>query len=90
MNIKVTTLKAGQPRPYADSYYEYEVEFEFAISLEQAIAFASFLRGGKNLITKKYSLNDQFDDHFAPHLMELTDCDKGRRWKIKIQEAYCD
>ena len=25
-NFKVTTLRAGQPRPYADSEYEYEIE----------------------------------------------------------------
>ena len=90
MYIRVETLKAGQPRPYADSYYEYIVEFEYPITLERAIIFASFLRGGKNLVTKKYSSNEQFDDHFAPHLTELTDCDKGKRWKIKIKEVYCD
>jgi hypothetical protein len=95
--VKWRCVKAGQPRPYADSYYEYEVIFERSVVELIARNFARFARGCRRFSDEGKWKSDM-DKHFAPHLSltPLSDV-KGSlgqkvcaKWKISITEPYTD
>ncbi len=83
--VKWKTIRAGQPAPYKDSFYEYEVEFDGKKHKSVVRNFARFLRGcllfadeAKERGTEGY--------YFSPHLTlkELPD----NKWNILIIEHY--
>ncbi len=91
MDIHVNIIRQGQPRAYADSYYEYEVKFEYPVSERQIISFARFLRGDGELFTPDDKIKGIPDNYFKPHLSKMEKLDKiGKQWRILIVEHYCD
>jgi len=94
--IKYTCLRAGQPKPYADSYYEWEVYFSQPEDEYGARNFARYLRGCKRFADEGKWESDM-DRHFAPHIqLTPTNLKRGvlglraNEWRILVTEAYTD
>ena len=87
-NFKVTTLRAGQPRPYADSEYEYEIETncgEFAVK----IFCTRIIHGAKYDYSEwEKSKEKDYAVYFTGYY-KLTKTGENT-WKYYVFEPYCD
>ena len=84
--IEITTLRSGQPRPYADSFYEYTVKFSWNPT-ERAVKQIVAARGhGDRPIPKMESESREWHEPF------FRTCEKQEdgSWHILIVEPYLD
>lgn len=87
-NYKVTQTHRGQPRPYADSYYEFTIESERP---EQEVKrfCTEFLRPCRRDIQKWNE--DQKTDAAAYFAGYYTFSKSGEnQYRYKVTEPYCD
>jgi hypothetical protein len=101
MAIKISTeyKRAGQPRPYADSYYEFIMTFEDAVGKEEARLFAKAIHGCRRF-SDEGTFESDADKYFSPHLKKIIplgdpiedefESEKYHEWQVLIVENYTD
>ena len=64
--LKIKTLRNGQPRPYADSFYEYEIEAEGMSEFEVKMYCTKVLSPCKQTISQwdKNNMNSYFEGYY--------------------------
>lgn len=83
---KVTHLQAGQPRPYADSIYEYEIELDGDWYGKRPDFGEAVVKQAAQGLTRGWSNNPGWADRKLDRFEKL----EPHRWFVRIIEPYPD
>lgn len=97
-NIKVETIRYGQPAPYKDSYYEYILTFTDNNSFPaetQVKLFAKAVRPCRRFADEVLKEEGEETRYFTPHLIKIEPIGtireapkRSNKWRIVIRENY--
>lgn len=88
--IEIETIKAGQPRPYADSVYEFVFTFSGGVTgkytpmKDKVLELALYWFNHKNV-----ALDKEKREWFQPYLDKIEKLDENK-WSVKFIDPYLD